>query len=85
MVPLLRLTNDPGGPTALSRMLASSAEVAKPPFGVLLAEWSADRLLYKTRFLRTLFTVRLAWLACFLCHGHSPTWFNEKYVNKSLT
>jgi hypothetical protein len=58
VIPLLRLTDDPGGSTALSRMLASPAEVPKPPFGILLIEWSAVPLLYKTRFLGTLFIVR---------------------------
>ena len=71
MIPLLRLANDPRSPTALPGMLTRSGEIAKPPFRILLAEWSTDWLLRQSRLPRTLRNTRLRFCFNFLRHGIS--------------
>jgi hypothetical protein len=71
MIPLLRLANDPGGPTTLPGMLTRPGEIAKPPLRILLAEWSTDGLLRQARLPRTLLITRLRFYFSFLSHGIS--------------
>jgi hypothetical protein len=84
MIPLLRLTNDAGSSTTLSRMLARPTKVAEPSLGILLAKRSTDRLLRKARLSRTLLTARLTRNAGFLRHGKSPTLDSNQQCSKNI-